>query len=214
MKDIVKLSVGEETANAITHGVMSLLTLIALPIVSIYTFNIGGTLYAFSASVYLLCIFFMFTVSTLYHIMPYDTKYKYIFRILDHTFIYFAIAGTYTPIALCLIEGWQGYTIIFIQWSMVLFGILYKALSKKSMPKVSLAIYLIMGWTAVLFLPALIAKASVMFLTFILLGGVFYSIGAYFYAKKSIKYSHVIWHFFINFASICHFIAVIFLMFN
>lgn len=212
LKNIVKLSFKEEVANAITHGVMCLLTLFLIPVTAVYGYIKYGLIGSAGISIFMISIFLMFTVSCLYHTMAYDTEYKIVFRILDHIFIYFAIAGTYTPIALYLIQGWEGALILIIQWLMVLFGILYKSLAKKSMPKLSLTIYLVMGWTAVLFFPRLLEACSNIFLFFIILGGILYSAGAYFYTKKSMKYHHMIWHLFINAASIAHFIAIIFFM--
>src|SRR5659263_630271 len=89
-------------------------------------------------------IFLMTLASCLYHAMVYETKHKYVFRILDHIFIYVAIAGSYTPIALYVIGGWQGWLILVIQWAMVLFGVLYKSIAQKSVPKLSVLIYLCM----------------------------------------------------------------------
>lgn len=126
----------------------------------------------------------MFLVSTLYHAMDHDSPHKQVFRILDHIFIYFAIAGSYTPVALCLIKGYQGIIILVIQWAMVIVGILYKSISIKSLPKLSLTIYLVMGWTAILFMPSIIQNSSAAFLWLIVIGGLMYSIGAYFYANK------------------------------
>lgn len=97
----------------------------------------------------------MFLVSTLYHAMNHHSSHKRVFRILDHIFIYFAIASSYTPVALCLIKGYQGIFILIVQWAMVLVGILYKSISIISLPKLSLTIYLVMGWTAILFFPLL-----------------------------------------------------------
>ena len=82
--------------------------------------------------------------------------------------------------------------------------------AKKSYPKLSVTIYMIMGWCAVLFLPALIAKANALFLIFIVLGGIMYTIGVIFYSQPKHPYFHFIWHLFINLASIFHFIALIF----
>jgi hemolysin III len=154
----------------------------------------------------------MFLTSALYHAMAYETKHKYVLRILDHIFIYFAIAGSYTPIALYIIRGWQGTLILIIQWGMVLTGILYKSIAQKSIPKLSVSIYLIMGWIAILFFPVIIQNSKPSFLAFIALGGVLYSVGAWFYTKKERPYFHFIWHLFINFAAISHFIAIIFLI--
>lgn len=121
----------EEVFNCVTHGVMAIIMLCLIPACAVYAYTKGGTTQAFGVSVFTICIFLMFLVSTLYHAMEHDSPHKQVFRILDHIFIYFAIAGSYTPVALCLIKGWQGILILIIQWTMVLVGILYKSISIK-----------------------------------------------------------------------------------
>lgn len=212
LRNIFEVSMSEEAANASTHIAMSIISLFALPASAVYAYIQGGVIKAFGVSIFIICLFLMFTGSAFYHTMPFRTTYKFVSRIFDHIFIYFAIAGTYTPISLCLIQGWQGNLILIIQWSMVIIGILYKLLAKKSMPIISVGIYLVMGWSAIMFLPTLLDKASIAFLSLIVLGGVLYSIGVYFYSQKHKKYFHAIWHIFINLASIAHFIAIMFYM--
>lgn len=212
MRDMFRLGFGEEVANCVSHGVMALILLFALPASAIYTYDKGGTLLAVGVSVFIISLFFMFLVSTIYHCMPYNTDHKYVFRKLDHICIYFAIAGSYTPIALTLIGGWQGYTILVIEWGAVFGGILLKSISSRSFPKLSMTIYMIMGWTAILFLPSLLEKASPLFLSLIVGGGVMYTIGAFFYSKPHKRFFHSIWHLCINLASILHFIAIVFIM--
>ena len=212
MKNLIHLSFGEELGNSIAHGVMSVLLLLLLPVVAIYSYNKGGVLLAAGTSVFVICIFLMFLTSTLYHAMSYDTPHKYVLRILDHIFIYFAIAGSYTPIALYAIGGWKGWLILIIQWSMVLFGILYKSIAQKSVPKLSVLIYLSMGWAAMIFFPTLIHNTSTLFIGLIILGGLLYTIGSFFYMQKSRPYYHFIWHVFINLAALSHFIAIVFFL--
>lgn len=213
MKNLIQLSFGEEVGNAITHGVMAVICLFLLPAAAIKAYLEGGALQAAGTSIFIISIFMMFLVSCLYHSMKYETPQKTIFRILDHCFIYVAIAGSYTPIALCIIEGWQGLLILILQWAMVLAGVLYKSIARRSYPKISVTIYLIMGWIAVLFIPLLLRKASAIFLALIVLGGIFYSIGTLFYKKQyNKKYYHMIWHFFINAGAISHMIAIIFFL--
>ncbi len=196
-----------------SHGAMSLITLILIPFVAVWSYLKGGALASASVSVFAISIFLMFLSSTLYHSMYPGSRHKQIFQILDHIFIYVAIAGTYTPIALCVIGGWQGIFITALQWSMVLFGIFYKSLSRRSIPAISLTIYLVMGWTIVFFAPLFLNNASVPLMALILAGGLFYTIGAFFYAKKGFKYHHLVWHLFINLAMICHYIAIVFFLF-
>ncbi len=206
-------TIGEEVANSISHGVMSFIILTLLPFAAVWSFLQGGAVATVAVSVYVISIFLMMLISTLYHSMSPQSRHKEVFHILDHIFIYVAIAGSYTPVALLVIQGWQGTLIVILQWLMVIFGIFYKSLSRKSIPAVSLTIYLVMGWTIVIFLPLFIRNASTPLLLLIALGGLFYTLGAWFYARKGFRYHHLVWHLLINLAVVAHFIAIIFYMY-
>ncbi len=202
---------GEEVGNTISHGVMSILMLLALPFAAAYSYSSSGdALLTFGVSLFCVSLFMMFLISTLYHSMLHDTRHKEIFHILDHIFIYVAIAGSYTPVALSVIGGWQGWLIFILQWVMVIFGVFYKSLSRRSIPAVSLTIYLVMGWTIVFFFPLFIRHASWQFISLIALGGVFYTVGAVFYAKKAFRHHHLVWHLLINLAAAAHYVAIVF----
>lgn len=211
MRDMLRLSFKEEVGNAVSHGVMALLCLGLLPFSAVYSYLKGGVVRSIGVSIFVICLFLMFLISTIYHSMDYDTEQKYIFRKLDHICIYLAIAGSYTPIALCVVKGWVGILILVLEWGAVLAGVLSKSLSKRSYPILSTTIYLVMGWTAVFFIQPLLNHASLLFLALIVLGGVMYSAGVFFYSKHK-TYFHFIWHLFINVASILHFIAIVFFM--
>ncbi|WP_300097720.1 hemolysin III family protein [uncultured Alistipes sp.] len=206
---------GEEIANTVSHGVMALVSLAALPFAAVwaYVHDAQGVLATVSVSVFVISIFLMFLASTLYHSMDPSSRHKEVFHILDHIFIYVAIAGSYTPIALSVIGGWQGVVIAVVQWAMVLFGIFYKSLSRRSIPAVSLTIYLVMGWTILFFLPLFIRRASVPLLWLIAAGGVLYTVGAWFYARKGFRYHHLVWHLLINLAVACHFVGIVFFLY-
>ncbi len=206
-------TVGEEVANAVSHGVMLCLTLAALPFAAVRAYLHDGTLGAVAASVFVISLLLMFLGSTLYHSMHPASRHKEIFHILDHIFIYIAIAGTYTPIALSVIGGWQGTFITILQWAMVLFGIIYKSVARRSVPAISLTIYLVMGWTIVFFLPLLVRHASQPLLALIAAGGILYTFGAWVYARKGFRYHHLVWHLLINLAALCHFIAIVFFLY-
>ncbi len=205
---------GEEVANAVSHGVMSLLTLFALPFAAVWSYlhSDEPLLAAAAVSVFVISIFMMFTASTLYHSMSPDSRHKAVFHILDHIFIYVAIAGSYTPVALMVIGGWQGVLITVLQWVMVVFGIFYKSLSSRSIPAVSLTIYLVMGWTIVFFMPLFVGNASRELLWLIAAGGGLYTLGAWFYARKGFRYHHLVWHLLINLAVACHFTGIVFFL--
>ncbi len=206
---------GEEIANTVSHGVMALVSLAALPFAAVwaYVHDVQGVMAAVSVSVFVISIFLMFLASTLYHSMDPSSRHKEVFHILDHIFIYVAIAGSYTPIALSVIGGWQGVVITVVQWAMALFGIFYKSLSRRSIPAVSLTIYLVMGWTILFFLPLFIRRASVPLLWLIAAGGVLYTVGAWFYARKGFRYHHLVWHLLINLAVACHFVGIVFFLY-
>lgn len=206
---------GEEVANSVSHGVMTVLMLLALPFSAVWAYlhnPANPTLASLGVSIFVISIFLMFLCSTLYHSMVPESKHKAVFHILDHIMIYFAIAGSYTPVALCVIGGWQGVLIVVIQWVMVLFGIFYKSLSKRSIPSISLTIYLIMGWMIVIFFPLFWNNASTPLLALIGAGGICYTIGAAFYAKKGFRYHHLVWHLLINIAVLCHFVGIVFFL--
>lgn len=202
-------SFGEEVGNAVSHGVMALVTLGGVAPTAIHAYLRRGPLAAVGTSIFMCSIFLMFMFSAFYHSMANDTRHKQVLQILDHIFIYVAIAGTYTPIALSVIGGWPGIVVASVQWAMVLFGVLYKSLAKRKIPKVSMTIYLIMGWSILFVAPMFIRSASLGMQLLILGGGVFYSAGAFFYAKKEKVFFHMVWHLFVSLGAVCHFIGIL-----
>lgn len=207
--NLFQLSFGEELGNTISHGVPALILLIAGPFLAVRGYIKGGWLLASSTAIFTTSLFLMFLASTLYHAMDFNSTHKKVFRILDHIMIYFAIAGTFTPVCLNVIKGPLGLTIVILQWVFVLFGILYKSIIAKTLPKASLILYLVMGWSAILLIPTLIQTKNWPLMGFIVLGGILYTIGVYFYKQKSKAYYHFIWHIFIVLAAISHCIAIL-----
>lgn len=206
-----QLSFGEEVANSVTHAVGAAIMLVLLPITAIYSYQSYGIKAAVGMSIFVISLFLMFLSSTVYHSMQYDSPQKYILRIIDHSMIYIAIAGSYTPVALSLVSGWLGYLIIILQWGTTIFGILYKIFAKKINDKFSLFLYLLMGWLVIFIIPVIISKTGLTFWLLMLGGGLSYTVGAFFYAKKK-PYFHMIWHLFILLASALQYIAIVYCM--
>ncbi|HEC2149120.1 TPA: hemolysin III family protein [Staphylococcus delphini] len=211
-KEMSPLSFGEEVGNSVSHGVAAFIMLLVLPYAAVYSYVHHGVLMSVSVSVFVISIFLMFISSTVYHTMQQVSPHKYVMRIIDHSMIYVAITGTYTPVSLVLVGGWLGWSIMIILWGTTIWGILYKAIATKVNPKLSLMIYLIMGWVGVIYLPIIISQSKWLFFIFILLGGLAYTIGAWFYAQKNRPYFHMIWHIFILIASLFHFIGILYFM--
>lgn len=207
----IRLSFGEEVANSITHAVGAVAMLILLPITSIHSYTKYNTTASVGMSIFVISLFFMFLSSTIYHTMEYGSSHKYVLRIIDHSMIYIAIAGSYTPVALSLIGGWLGILIIALQWGITIFGILYKIFARKVNEKFSLILYLLMGWLAIFILPYIYKHTGLTFGILLLLGGLCYTVGALFYAKKK-PYYHTIWHCFILAASLLQYIAIVYFM--
>ena len=208
-------TLGEEIANTVSHGVMALLSLCALPFAAVwaYVHDVQGVLASVPGSVFVGSLFLMFLPSTLYHSMNPPSKHKGVFHNPHPIFISGATPRHYTPIALSVIGGWQGVLIAVLQWAMVLFGIFYKSLSRRSLPAVSLTIYLVMGWTILFFLPLFLRNASTPLLWLIAAGGLFYTLGAWFYARKGFRYHHLVWHLLINLGAACHFVGIVFFLY-
>lgn len=206
-----QLSFGEEIANSVTHAIGSFAMLILLPITASYAYETYGLTASIGMSIFVISLFLMFLSSTIYHAMPYHSPHKYILRIVDHSMIYIAIAGSYTPVALSLVGGWLGYLIITLQWGITIFGILYKIFAKHINEKFSLLLYLVMGWLVIFILPAIVTKTGPMFWSLMLAGGLSYTVGAIFYARKR-PYDHMIWHLFIMLASALQYMAIVYTM--
>lgn len=209
---VFKLSFNEEVGNVISHGVMAVFFLCMLPLISVLGYIRAGMGLAVSLSIYGIGVFFMFLMSTLYHAMQFETAHKKVFRILDHSAIYVAIASTFTPIVWRTLDGFFLWSILILQWGLVLFGVIYKSLMTHKQVKSGVFLYLVMGWSALLLMPKLFATQSFWFFIFILLGGIFYSVGIIFYSQKSVAWCHFTWHIFVNLAALSHFIAVVFLL--
>ena len=211
MKLSKRLSFGEEVANSVIHAVGAAAMLVLLPITAIFSYQHYGIAASVGMSIFVISLFLMFLSSAVYHSMQYDSPQKYVLRIIDHSMIYIAIAGSYTPVALSLVGGWLGYLIIVLQWGATIFGILYKIFAKNINEKFSLFLYLLMGWLVVFVIPAIISKTGAMFWLLMIAGGLSYSIGAIFYARKR-PYDHMIWHLFILLASTLQYIGIVYCM--
>lgn len=205
------LSFGEEVGNAVTHAISAFIVLTLLPFSAIYSYEQTGLIQTIGVSIFIISLFLMFLSSTIYHSMAYGSTHKYILRIIDHSMIYIAIAGSYTPVLLSLMPNWLGYLVLGFQWTITILGILYKIFTPKVNERFSLALYLIMGWLVLLILPPVISKTGPAFWSLMLAGGIAYSIGAIFYAKKK-PYFHMIWHLFIILASFLQYLAIVFYM--
>ncbi len=199
----------EEILNAVTHGVGTLLAIIGLSVLTAAAYINGGVLHLVSSIVYGISLVLLYLASTLYHSFSFtDEKIKSVLKFFDHAAIYVLIAGNYTPFTLIPLHGTIGWTIFSIIWGLALIGIVFKIFFVKRFKVFSTLCYLLMGWLSVVMIKPLLATLPIAGIYWLIVGGVFYTVGAIFYLARRIPYNHAIWHLFVLAGSICHFIAV------
>ncbi len=207
MKIINKFPFGEELANFISHAAGGVLSVAALVILIIRAVSLGNTLDIVSFTIFGAALVLMYTTSSIFHALKWN-KAKEIFEILDHSVIYVLIASTYTPFLLIVVGGKEGITLLVIEWLICILGIVFKSFFVQKFVVFSTLLYIIMGWLVVFVWYDLLANISNLSLVFLILGGLFYTIGTLFYMWRLFKYHHLVWHIFVIFGSIAHFFIV------
>ncbi|MEG0439888.1 MAG: hemolysin III family protein [Solibacillus sp.] len=185
----------EELWNAITHGFGFILSIPACVLLIIYAAQHGTAMHVVSYSIFGATLILLFLMSTLLHSAP--QKYKRIFAILDHSSIYLLIAGTYTPFLLIAIGGTLGIVLLCIIWGLAIFGVVFKCLFIHRFERVSLLLYLVMGWLIIFAVKPIYAYLQWDGFLLLLAGGLFFTFGAIFYAWTRLPYNHAIWHLFV-----------------
>ncbi|MCU9614786.1 hemolysin III family protein [Caldibacillus lycopersici] len=202
-------SKGEEIANAITHGIGAMLSLAGLVILIVYASLYGSAWHVVSFTIFGSTMFILYMASTLVHALPHG-KAKDLFEIFDHSSIYLFIAGTYTPITFFLIKGALGWTLFGIVWGLAIGGIVFKSFFVKKYIFTSTILYVVMGWMVCIGWSQIIDNLSINGIVLLVLGGIFYTIGAVFYVWRGFKYHHMIWHLFVIAGTTAHFFCILF----
>jgi hemolysin III len=201
----------EEIANAITHGIGACLAIAALVILTVFAAIKGTAWHVVSFSIFGATLVILYIASTLYHSLTHQ-KAKRLFRKFDHISIYLLIAGTYTPFCLAALQGWVGWTLFGIIWACAVLGTVLKSLHIGKLELLSTFMYILMGWVVIIAIKPLYDSISFTGFTFLMLGGVFYTAGTFFFIKDRNKYFHSIWHLFVLAGSTFHFFSVIALL--
>ena len=196
----------EELINAYSHGLGAVLALIAaiFLIVKGYGLALGQWI---SLWVYGLSLVLLLSSSMLYHFAQHERK-RYWYKKLDHTAIYYLIAGTYTPFLSIGIPTAKAHYLLIGLWIIALIGTLFKLVFIHRFQKVSLAAYLVMGWLAVLVMDDMQRYLSKDAIQLLIAGGLAYTVGTLFYALKNVRYTHAIWHVFVLLGAGLHFLAI------
>ncbi|MBK24261.1 MAG: hypothetical protein CME70_09705 [Halobacteriovorax sp.] len=206
-KKVFQYSEAEEKANALTHffGVLFALYVIFDLVWSAYPFGAKAVL---SYGAFGLSLFLMYLSSTYYHLEKNETR-KLMLKKCDHMAIFILIAGTFTPFLMFNIATPKSIWFCAFFWLYALGGVLFKLFGKKERRKLSLFIYLAMGWSALFMwsdLKEVLPQKSV---DYILFGGLSYTVGSVFYMMKRIRYTHMVWHLFVMGGTTMHYLAIV-----
>jgi hemolysin III len=203
-----RYSLGEEIAASVIHGLGIVLSIAGLGILTAFASVRGNAWHITSCSIFGATLVILYATSTLYHAIPHR-RAKAALRVLDHSAIFLLIAGTYTPFSLVSLRGSWGWSLFGIVWGIAVLGIIFKVTMLRRWTKVSVALYLVLGWVALVAMRPLLEALQPGGLALLLAGGGAYSLGVLFYAWRSLPYHHAIWHAFVLAGSVLHFFAVL-----
>lgn len=208
MDDINFYTKGEEIANAITHGVGTLLAIAAAVLLIVFSAQSHDPYKIVGFTIFGVSLIELYLGSTLYHSIT-NKKAKKIFRIIDHSSIYFLIAGTYTPFTLTVLRPTVGWWIFGMVWGLTIVGIALKAIWFEKLDKIATLLYNVMGWSIIFAIKYLVATIATPGIVLLVAGGLCYSLGCIFFVKDNWPYNHAIWHLFVIGGSICHFFCIL-----
>lgn len=198
----------EEFASALTHGLGATAAL-AGGAVLITLAALHGDGWQLAASiVFGVALLLLYLASTLYHAIQHPVA-KGRLKVFDHCAIYVLIAGTYTPFTLIGLRGPVGWWMFTIIWALAFAGVVFKLFYTGRFKKLSTLIYVAMGWLILVAAKPMFAALDRWTLSWLIAGGVFYTLGTIFYHRPAMRYSHAVWHLFVLSGSVCHYIAVL-----
>lgn len=199
-----------EWFNSISHVIGAAMALVGLVLLVVLAAHQGDPWKIVSFSVYGFSLLLLYTSSAVYHSLR-DGKAKNVFRKFDHLSIYLLIAGTYTPFTLVTLHGAWGWSVFGAVWALAIIGIVLDSLPQKGLRILPVIIYVIMGWCILVALRPLLQALPMMGFVWLLLGGIFYTIGIIFYALDTrVRHFHGIWHLFVLAGSLSHYFSVVF----
>lgn len=194
--------------HALSHGAGMVLSIAGLWWMLSLSIGAADSWRIVASGIYGASLILLFLTSTVYHGL-HESPHRDLFKLLDHCAIYLLIAGTSTPFLLVAIRTDTGWWLFGAMWTLAALGILTKLWHGHRYPRLSLASYLLMGWLMVLVTPQLTDEIGTEGLAWLIAGGLFYTVGAFFYTRKQMYFHHAIWHFFVLAGAACHFLTVV-----
>jgi hemolysin III len=202
-------TLGEEIANAVSHGLGLLLAVASLPVLVWTAARHGAAVDVVGASIFAGTMILLYLVSAVYHALPAGRAKQWLCR-LDHAAIYLFIAGSYTPFTLGVMQGAWGWALFGVVWGTAAFGVAIKLLDRLRHPLLSTGLYVAMGWVVVLAAPLMIERIAPAGLVWLVAGGACYTLGALvFLLDNRVRYAHFVFHVLVLAGSACHFFAAL-----
>lgn len=202
-------TVGEEIANAVTHGVAALLSIAGLTVLVSFAVAYSGSATVVTAvSIFGASMILLYTASTLYHAIP-NPRAKKVLQVLDHSMIYVLIAGSYTPFCLITLKGLTGTILCVAVWMIAIAGISLQSFLLKKSDWLNCVLYLAMGWLVLGVMEPLVERLHSTGLWLLAAGGLAYTFGIVFYVWEKLPFAHAIWHVFVFVGTVLQFFSVL-----
>ncbi len=201
----------EEIVNSITHGIGAGLSVVGLVVLVVCAALYGDTWHVVSFSIFGGTLIILYAASTLYHSFSNPTV-KTVLKKIDHSAIFFLIAGTYTPFVLVSLRGPWGWSLFGIVWTLVVIGTAIKFVSIFRFQRVFVAIYVLMGWLGLVAIREIVMSVPLPSIILLVMGGLAYTTGVLFYSCRKLPFNHGIWHIFVLFGSAFHYFSVLYIL--
>lgn len=198
----------EEITHFVSHGAGFLGALVGAPFLIEAAQRHGGGVSLIGVCVFAATAALLYLCSTVYHMMP-PGRAKEICEVIDHAAIYLLIAGTYTPFTLSVLRGTTGWTLLGLVWAIAACGVALKSIHGVRYPRLSVALYVGMGWLIVLAGRTLYTNLPLPGLLWLAGGGLAYTVGVVFYVNKQLRFGHFVWHLFVLTGTACHYLAIL-----
>ena len=198
----------EEIWNGSSHMFAALLSILGISYLFYSQTDQIDSVKGWSYGIYGFTVISLFSISAAYHFLP-DKRLKLIFKKLDHCAIYLMLAGTYTPYMFLTLGSSKAVTIAYIVWAVSILGIFLKIIALNKFKLLAVGLQLALGWASVSVISELYEKFGALGMAWFVSGGLCYTVGVFFYLRKSMPYSHAIWHLFVLAGTICHYVPIL-----
>jgi hemolysin III len=198
----------ELIADCVVHAIGVVFGLIAATVLIVLAAVYARTIDIVAASIYVGGLLSMLVLSATYNLWP-VSRTKWVLRRFDHSAIYVLIAGTYTPFILELRESVFALALLAGVWCIAVFGIVLKLRWPGRFDRLSVGLYLALGWSGLMLYDSVVSALPTMALWLVLAGGALYSLGVIFHAWRRLRFQNVIWHCFVLLGAACHYTAVL-----